>query len=198
MMQLPFQVARGCCAQFGVQLGVLVAISFSAGALLAVQSVSANEIYKCRGADGKIVFTSSRAACPDAQPHVLKARVQNVIEPKGAPAAARGPARLAPAARSAQPDGLEKMWRRKRSETEQQLRQLDKQIQHSQAMVKGCNRGSEWYRKDDAGIRRHLSCDQVKAEFQKLQQERVELQTYLRSGLEEECRQAGCLPGWVR
>ena len=87
MMHLPFYVH---CRR--VRFGSLLAASWAIAALLAVHSAGANEIYKCRGTDGKIVFTSSRAACPNAQPHVLKARVQHVIEPKGPRSAARGPA----------------------------------------------------------------------------------------------------------
>ena len=90
------------------------------------------------------------------------------------------------------------MWRRKRSESQQQLSQLERQLKHARWMAKGCNRGSDWYRKDESGIRQHVSCNEVKARLGRLENEHRAMQEYLRSGIEEECRRAGCLPGWIR
>ena len=172
-------------------LGVVVA--------LAPAAVAAEGIYRCTGADGKTVFTSDRSACPNAKPHVLKSRIQKVVESPGSASTSRRARASRPAARApARADGLEQMWRRKRSEKQQQLGQLDRSLHRAKSMAKGCNRGGEWYSTDESGIRKHVSCDKVKARHRRLENERAELQEYLRSGIEDECRKAGCLPGWIR
>jgi hypothetical protein len=61
-----------------------------------------------------------------------------------------------------------------------------------------CNRGASLYTENDTGIRRGYSCDRVREEFDALERAERELRAYLDGGLEEECRRAGCLPGWVR
>ena len=51
---------------------------------------------------------------------------------------------------------------------------------------------------DDAGIRQNVPCDDLRRELAELERERAELRAYLEGGLAEECRRAGCLPGWLR
>jgi hypothetical protein len=166
---------------------------------LAPAAIGAEGIYRCTGADGKTVFTSNPSACPNAKPHVLKSKLQTVIESPGSASSSRGARASRPAARApARADGLEQMWRRKRSEKQQQLAQLDRSLHRAKSMAKGCNRGGEWYSTDESGIRKHVSCDKVKARLRRLEMERAELQEYLRSGIEDECRKADCLPGWIR
>ena len=101
-------------------------------------------IYKCTGADGKTFFTSDPTACKAAQPHVLKRKVQNVLGDRSSPVLRNGglPARSARSTGAAG-DGLERMWRRKRPEAEQELRQLGELLTNMNAVIKACNRGGE-------------------------------------------------------
>jgi hypothetical protein len=90
------------------------------------------------------------------------------------------------------------MWRRKRPVAEQELRQVDERIATMNTVIKTCNRGGEWYKTEASGIRKHIPCGELRsrqADIEKRQQELVE---YLEDGLEDECRRAGCQPGWVR
>ncbi len=170
-----------------------------AAVVLAPTAAGAEGIFRCTGADGKTVYTSNPGACPNAKPHVLKSRVQNVVEGQRSPRRSPGSRASRPAARApAGGDGLERMWRNKRSEKQQELGQIDRRLKRAMTMAKGCNRGAEWYSKDEAGMRKHISCDKVKSNLRKIEQERADVQEYLRSGIEDDCRKAGCLPGWVR
>jgi hypothetical protein len=153
-------------------------------------------IYKCTGADGRVHYTSDASHCPNAQEQKLEKKLQRVLDDdstrrrQARPAAARRGARRG--------DGLEAMWKAKRPAAEQELQQLEARLVQMDKVIKGCNRGGEWYKTDDAGIRRHISCEELRERLAKLQQERDELRSYLADGLEDECRRAGCQPGWVR
>ncbi len=179
-----------------------IVLSMAVAALLCVASSAQAEIYKCVGPDGRMTFTSDPGSCPNAKPHVLKARVQSVIDSSTSQAArARSAARAAAAAARSggeERDGLEKMWRRKRGETQAKLQQVERSWTQLQSMIKGCNRGGEWFRKDEAGIRQHVPCEELQTRRQAIEKERDDLKEYLRIGIEDDCRRAGCIPGWIR
>lgn len=168
--------------------------------LLCVASSAQAGIYKCVGPDGRVTFTSDPGSCPNAKPHVLKARVQTVIDSSTSEAARARSAARAAAARSGGEgrDELEKMWRRKRGETQAKLQQVERSWTQLQSMIKGCNRGGEWFRKDEAGIRQHVPCGELQTRRQAIEKERDDLTEYLRIGIEDDCRRAGCIPGWIR
>ncbi len=65
-------------------------------------------------------------------------------------------------------------------------------------MVAWCNRGGELYVTQETGIRKGVKCGDAKRQFAASTTRTRELERYLREGLEEECRRAGCLPGWLR
>jgi len=163
---------------------------------------AAAQIYKCVGPDGKTSYTGDRSQCVAAQEHELQKEIQ--IEPQvnrtGSMAArGRAPQRSRPAALAGAPSGGEEaMWRRKQSEAKKKLEEVTRLHLRRQKMVKACNRGSNWWGTDESGIRRHLSCDDLKRELAELAQERKKLEAYLGGGLRDECRRAGCLPGWLR
>jgi hypothetical protein len=168
----------------------------AAAAILLAGPVSAG-IYKCPGPDGKIVFTSDPTACPGAKPHVLKKQVQNVLEDHNARSRQRS---TRPAARRslARGDGIEKMWRRKRPTGERDLAQAERRLARMRNVIKACNRGGEWYRTDESGIRSHIPCSELQSKMANAQKKRDDLVSYLDEGLEDECRRAGCQPGWIR
>jgi len=65
--------------------------------------------------------------------------------------------------------------------------------------VRWCNEGRDVYTEDeDTGLRRKIPCREIDARHAELQEERAALRAYLDGGLQEECRKAGCLPGWIR
>jgi hypothetical protein len=167
--------------------------------LFAVTSAEAG-IYKCVGADGRTTFTSDPASCASAEPYELKARIQKSIDSSKSRALARrlSTGRAASPSGVAPEDGHEEMWRRKRGAARQELQNAERQVERAMSMAKGCNRGGEWFRKDASGIRKHVPCEEIKSRVGEAEKMRDDLKRYLASGLEDECRRAGCLPGWVR
>ena len=151
------------------------------------------EIFKCTGPDGKVHYTSDPSHCAKAERQALKTDLQRVLKDEA-------PRRRAPRPAAKRPggDGLEAMWRTKRPKAEKELAALEQRVERMRRVVRDCNRGAEWYRTTDAGIREHLPCDQLKSQYAELQESRDKLREYLNGGLEDECRRAGCQPGWIR
>jgi len=171
----------------------------SLGAVALLAAPAAAEIYKCVGTDGKTTFTSRPDSCPGATPHQLKGRVQTVPS-SDARRLARPPARAVrpPAASAGQQQADAARWRAKRTKAEQEKAQVDSNLESYRRIVTGCNRGATYTIKDDTGIMREFSCDEARGTYERMQQRQAELDGYLTGGLADECRRAGCLPGWIR
>lgn len=152
--------------------------------------------YRCQRADGSVVFTDSQATCPGASEHEPAAAVQSL-------GSSSGPTRWAPAslppAHAPELDAQrEAHWRQKKLEAERDLAQVSDRIRELEPFVTICNRGGYLYKTQDNGLKHKVSCDRVRDDFASLERESLELREYLDHGLGEECRTAGCLPGWLR
>jgi hypothetical protein len=163
---------------------------------LAVPLAASAELYKCRGPDGKTLFTSDRSQCPGADAHEPSGSLQRTGP---APAAARKPA-ARPAAR---PDAIDEeaqaaTWRAKRERAEAALRQAAAELKQLHEVAGWCNRGHEIWAEDRDGLRHGVDCNDVDAQERAMRREQKRLEAYLDEGLEDECRRAGCLPGWIR
>ena len=181
------------------------------GLAVCAPAVSA-EIYKCTGPDGKTSFVGDPSQCKGARPHELKKEIHREDAPaSGAKARApsSGERASAPARRAVRParatgaaaagaSGSEQVWRRKQAEARAKLADVEERLQRGREMVTGCNRGSSWWGTDESGIRRNIPCTELRSQVAALEQEREELAAYVGGGLAEECRRAGCLPGWLR
>ena len=102
---------------------------------------------------------------------------------------------------AAAPDdtGAEQTWRDKKRGAERTLADARARAEYLDRAVTFCKRGNYLYTEDDAtGLRQDVKCDDVVEEAQHLDAQVKELEQYLAEGLEEECRRAGCLPGWLR
>ena len=184
-----------------VARAVVLAAFFLAGA------PGAAEIYRCTGADGKTLFTSDQAACPGAERHDPSRDVQRMQEEPdpsaeeltepGAPGAQDPGAK-----REDEPvegeDAQAAMWQRKRTDAEAELRDIDRSYDELEEIVTWCNRGGDLVVEDKVGVREDYSCDEARESYERATGRRKELKRYLAGGLEDECRRAGCLPGWVR
>lgn len=169
------------------------------GVVLFGASVPAHaDLYRCEGADGRVTYTDNAAACPQARKHETTGAVQTV--PSAPPPVAR------PASRAAQQGSLtreaeaaaEESWRSRKMQAQEQLEAVEQRRERLREAVGWCNRGGELWKKDEAGIKHGVSCDAVRREFEAIEPRIAELRAYLDGGLEEECRRAGCLPGWIR
>ncbi len=181
----------------GRSLAVVVAV-------LGLAAGAAAEIYRCQGSDGEVRFTSDPSQCPNAQPHELQEgtvqRVEKTQEPLvSARPGARGTTRQPLAAPSESGEGSEAVWREKKLDAQRKLAQANAALETFTRVANWCNRGHAiWTEDSKTGMRREIECEDVDAEQAKLEARKRELEHYLAEGLEEECRRAGCLPGWLR
>jgi Domain of unknown function (DUF4124) len=170
------------------------AFALATGLCLAPAAARA-ELYKCQGPDGKTLFTSDRSQCPGAEEHQPSGRLQRAHSSGASPAAPRS----APPAASVADDEIEaQTWRAKRMEAEGALQQTSARLATLTEVVSWCNRGHGIWAADQDGLRHEVDCEEVDAKERELRREQKRLEAYLAEGLEEECRRAGCLPGWIR
>ena len=175
-------------------------------AVLALAAAGARaDIYRCEGPNGEVRFTSNAAQCPHAAPHEPRATTVQVQSPASAapltsarPVAPNTRARVRAAA-SPDDSGAEQAWREKKTAAQRTLAEAKARAAYLDRAVTFCKRGNYLYTEDDAtGLRQDVKCDDVEEEARHLDESVQELEQYLAEGLEEECRQAGCLPGWLR
>jgi hypothetical protein len=166
----------------------------SAVLVLGLGAPAQAEIYKCVGADGKTLFTSDPSLCPGAERHVPSGRLERVTTQ---PAVRAAPARR-PSRSIERFEENEAVWRGKKLRAEAELRDLETRLEYVRQAVGWCNRGHSLYTEDASGIRRGYDCDQVQNEYEEVRARMAGLRLFLEEGLEEECRRAGCLPGWIR
>jgi len=174
--------------------------SFLALALvLAAAAPVAAELYRCEGADGRAVFTDQKSACPGAEAYEPVGRVTSAGKSEEA-----SPAPAAPAARgltspeTSAEEILKRQWQQKKLEAEQAVQQVRDRRDQLQPLVSHCNRGGWVTARDDAGIKQRVNCSELKREFAGLEEAEAQARDYLDEGLAEDCRRAGCLPGWIR
>lgn len=169
-----------------------------AGALLLAAEAGAG-LYRCPAPGGGTVFTDNPNACPGAGEHEPAGAIQKVPSASVPP----GPASRAPAPGRAEMQqqaeaDMASAWRQRRTRTEEELRALGARREHLLEAIGWCNRGGELLKRDSSGLNRKVSCGTVRSELAALEAQRASAQAYLDEGLEEECRRAGCLPGWIR
>lgn len=158
---------------------------------------AAAEMYRCAGADGEVLFTSDPSQCPGAEAHEPAGAVQRHEATHAPPAATRS--RSAEEAHAESDRARAARWRTKRVESERRLVRVEELLESSRRSVRWCNEGRDVYvTEEDTGLRRRVPCRKIDARHADLQAEREELRAYLDEGLQEECRRAGCLPGWIR
>jgi hypothetical protein len=161
------------------------------------------ELLRCKGPDGRTIYTDDKARCPGSKPFEPDAAVHKA-DPRNTPAASRAPLgdrrdRAEARRRAAEAEaGEARRWRQKKEQSEDALRALGERRVELHQFVAWCNRGGSVVTRDDAGIKQNVPCNQIRAEHAALDDEERKVRAYLDSGLAEECRRAGCLPGWLR
>ena len=174
-----------------MRIGTLVLL-----ASFALAGPASGEIYKCQGPDGKTLYTTDPSQCPGSEAHVLKGQVQSVDSSASSPLR-----RSLPAARgTVDSEATQRAyWQAKKRDAEATLVEGRERLGYLERMVTACNRGAELYIQDeDTGIRRGYKCNDVKAERIEVAGIVQQAEYFLEEGLEDECRRAGCLPGWIR
>ncbi len=171
----------------------------AAAIVLALAPAAHAKMFRCVGPDGKTLYTSDRSKCPSAAPHESTGRIQRSTgrtEPRANP---RRPTALSPARRAAIEEEAEaQVWRAKRANANAELRRARGQLETLHEVAGWCNRGHEVWATDRDGLKHGVDCNDVKRQEAELRRATQQLEHYLAEGLEDECRRAGCLPGWIR
>jgi hypothetical protein len=158
------------------------------------------DLLRCQGPEGRTVYTDDPAVCPGAEPFEPAGALQGV-EPV-APAAVGRQQRLDAIGRQRLKDQSEageiERWQLKKRAKEEELQGITLRREELLGLVIWCNRGGHLVTYDDAGIKRAVRCSDVKQELKTLEQQEAGVRHYLQYELAEECRRAGCLPGWIR
>jgi hypothetical protein len=158
-----------------------------ASLLVLLPLAASGEIYRCPGPEGKVVFQS--APCGDRQPYQPKG---NVLRARpGAPAPApRSTSAPRPAAQA--PSGGkttdEPFWRGKFKQARADAKKLEQQAEQARKQFHRCRS-------------RHSANSRCKSEKLKMleaEKRATKARHYVENGIGEECRRAGCQPGWVR
>ena len=168
--------------------------AFAFGVALAWAAPAEAELFRCRDADGKIVFTDQKSLCPGADPFEPTGEVHAVEPTSERPAPSRAPAATAPSLDAAQ----QAHWRQQKLDAENELARIQKRRDWMQQYVSHCNRGGYVTTRDEAGIKQVVNCSMLRREFDALEAEEKKARDYLTTGLRDDCRRAGCLPGWIR
>jgi hypothetical protein len=178
--------------------------TLAAAVALVLAASAQSEIFKCVGLNGDVRFTSSAAQCPNAAPHAPKQGALQRVEKPVVPLASARPGSSstrrsgAPAARDTSA-AAEATWREKKAEAERNLRTLEAAHERVLAAVHWCNRGHNVTTEDPrTGLREQVPCKDIDADRAEIARELEKAREVLETGLEEECRAAGCMPGWIR
>ena len=168
----------------------------AAAALVAADPASA-KLYRCEMPGGGTVYTDNPSTCPGSEPHEPRGAVQAVTTSTAAPPRAQ-PATAPAALEERAAEAAEARWRTKKSRTQAELQAVEQEREKLRSLVTHCNRGGEIVRRDEAALKHQVSCDDARQAFAALETRSQELTSYLDGGIQEECRRAGCLPGWLR
>ncbi len=158
------------------------------------------DLYRCIGPDGGLVFTDDESTCPGAATHESSGEIQThrAGSPASPVADSPGVERHPKLSSADEQTAMKKHWQARKRASEGELRALQERSDYLSRFVTGCNRGGQVTARDETGIKRTVSCDEIRAEYQQTLDRLEPIREYLDNGLRHDCRKAGCLPGWIR
>jgi uncharacterized protein DUF4124 len=160
------------------------------------------ELFRCTGPDGKTVYTDQKDTCPGADPFEPSGVVHKAETPAPPPQHSEGA--VAPPVRGGGPlaeqaqSSTAAQWRARKAEAEQKVQSIRARREYIEQYVSYCNRGDYVTTRDDAGMKQVVNCSKLKQEHADLEKQEAAAVEYLETGLADDCRKSGCLPGWVR
>jgi len=177
-------------------LGVAI-VAVGSAAIAPAPAVA--EVYRCTGPGGRIIFTDNKATCPGAANHEPGGAVQTIPRDEDpTPAALEPPARDSYADQTRDARAQKAHWQQKKQLKQAELQMLQERHEELGRHVTACNRGMQIIGRDATGIKQRISCDRIRKDYGEIEALQKPLREYLETGLRQECRQAGCLPGWIR
>jgi len=169
--------------------------------------VLGGELIRFQATNGSIGMTDDASKLPHGATVVGRsaASAPKESQPAGAEPAALKPERAAGAqkplaSRYAPPDDNgpdAALWRQRVLAAKHRLEQAKDQLVHEEAVSQDCLYSSH---KDFNGLLHNYSghCSELEARVRRAREAVESATSYAEDGLLEECRIAGCLPGWVR
>lgn len=162
----------------------------------------AAELLRCKGPEGKTIYTDDRSLCPGARPFEPKGEVQTDAS---SPAARSGEDPLSIRRRRAEQrqrafeaeQAEARVWRDRKRELQSALEKTRERRDYYENFLTWCNRGGMVMTRNDAGIKQRVKCSKLREDHASLELEEQRLEEEL-TGLPEACRRAGCKPGWIR
>lgn len=162
------------------------------------------DLLRCKRSDGKWIYTDDKSLCPDSKPFEPKGAIQS--GGSGSPAstdAREGPSadrlqrakarRMAAEAQEAE----SKRWRDRKAALQKAVDDILDRRTYLEKFISQCNRGGLVYQRDKSGIKKKVRCNRIEDEYASLAGELEQAELDL-ARLPEDCRRAGCLPGWIR
>jgi hypothetical protein len=172
---------------------------------------AAAELIEYRLPDGSTGFTdAAEHVPPDAE--IVSTREEAAPPPEASAPVEAERAAAAPAApaRDAEPEPdleaeEEARWRERARQAQRAAREARIHAEAAERVYADC-RGSQsywmWRQRvpgwHDPELRDSTACQDEGAALQSAQEAVAEADSYLADGLFEDCRRAGCLPGWIR
>jgi hypothetical protein len=154
------------------------------------------DLLRCTGPDGRTVYTDDKSVCPAATPYQPEGVVHSVEPAAPAPPDATPVRRELRSPDRTSPEALR--WRGLRRSKQEELERVASERSGLLGFVAWCNRGGSVFTRDEAGIKQSVRCNELNDRLAALDAREAELRDYLENGLAEDCRRAGCLPGWIR
>lgn len=153
------------------------------------------ELFRCTGPDGETIFTDQKGVCPHEESFEPDAVIHKAPDTTTG-RAAKARHRQQTDARAA--ESQERVWKQKKADAQARIDQIQERREKMKPYVAHCNRGGYVTTRDDAGIEEVVNCSELRRDFAKLDELEADATHYLSNVLPEECRKAGCLPGWLR
>lgn len=175
----------------------------AACALLVCAAPAAADLLRCKGPDGKTIYTDDKSLCPGSEPFEPKGEIQGESPAPAARETAEDPLesrrrRAEERQRAYEAEEAEaRVWREKKSDLQASLEKATERRVYYEQFLTLCNRGGMVVARDDAGIKRRVKCTTIREQHASLEQEEQRIQDEI-AGLPEACRRAGCQPGWIR
>ena len=172
-------------------------------ALAAFPLGAAADLMRCKGPDGKMIYTDKKSVCPESETYQPKAVLHGIEEqPSARPGGSSSNDARMRTLKRMQTENAEAgevaRWQAKKRDKEDELRKVTADRNYLVDYVAFCNHGHSVVTRDDAGIAQGVKCNELNDRLAALDAKAAEIRNYLDNELADECRRAGCEPGWLR
>jgi len=158
----------------------------------------AGELLTYRTADGNLGITDNPKLVPPGA-EIVRREPETPHPNEGSPAPPTASRRNLPAKRwgDLDQDSTDAMrWRQKLRQAHQEEERAAHELEQAERDYRSCRRRENFGASDQMHVPGETACDQAPVAAAQREYERAK--AYAEDGIEDECRRAGCLPGWLR